>query len=95
VQLRQAFALGITVVRRISRSFRKHIEKVVWRGQVRVTDAERNNIDAFGTLCGDAATDISEKVGGQLVDAFRESHGTANASRASGSAQSLRTLAFS
>lgn len=53
VQLRQAFGFGIAMVDRVFRCFVERVEDVAGGGQVRVADAEGDDIDALGALGGD------------------------------------------
>jgi hypothetical protein len=48
--------------RRVGDRGAHRIDDVVGRGEVRVTDAERDHVDAFGTLRGEPPVELREQV---------------------------------
>ena len=70
-ELRQALALRVAVVGRVLGRALQRFDDVRRGRQVRVADAERDDIDAPGALLGDEFGDAGEEVRGELLDARR------------------------
>ncbi len=73
-QLRQPFRLRIAMVLgQIGRGVER-IEDVRGRRQIRVADAEGDDVDALCPLLGDLAADLDEQIRRQLSDSFGQFH---------------------
>src|SRR5207244_11804019 len=70
-QLREAEVRRVAVVRRIGRGFLEHADDPTWRRQVRVADAERNDIDTCALFLLHLAVDLGEAIGRDATQSLR------------------------